>query len=219
MNRHIPIVIIVTAAISLLFASTQVNAQTDIQTAGLSFILSALDDEPIDKDEAEEPERPKGDQPKPAVSDKDSVEKAKLDKSKNADKPSDLVKEFKGSEMLDKNKDKEFSRLNLSLECTSMAIAEGKRIIFYLRPDGFINVESWKLYVFTAKLKKWNSAVVDQYALAVIKGKGLPPLNVVWEGILDRGGKIKPGKYYYVVLGEDREGNAYMTDWCKFKIE
>jgi hypothetical protein len=113
----------------------------------------------------------------------------------------------------------EFTELKLNLDATQMDGIQGRRIIFSLRPDGLLTLQSWKLYVFSAKLKDWNEATIDGYAMAVIKGKGVTPLSVIWDGVLEKGGIVQPGKYYFVVVGMDKYGTHYMSDWRKFKIK
>jgi hypothetical protein len=112
-----------------------------------------------------------------------------------------------------------FGKLNLRLDATQMMAGNMPKIIFSLTPDGLLNISSWKLYVFSAKVKKWNSAVVDEYAMAVIKGKGVTPLSIIWDGTLDKGGRIQSGKYYFVVMGVDNYGNSYKSGWHKFKVQ
>ena len=94
-----------------------------------------------------------------------------------------------------------------------------KRIVFYLRPQRIIKTNSWKLYVFKAKIKNWSEEGINRWALKVIEGKGLPPINVVWNGISRDGTLLPAGKYYYIMTAEDVEGQYFATKWHKFKLE
>jgi len=113
----------------------------------------------------------------------------------------------------------DFGKLNLVLDAAQLASGGNPSIVFYLRPDGFLQINSWKLYIFAAKLKNWQDDAVDNFALHVIEGKGVTPLNVVWNGKLADGNYVKQGKYYFVVIGQGNTGERYMSDWCKFKVE
>jgi len=113
----------------------------------------------------------------------------------------------------------DFNKLNLELDATQLAAGGNPRIIFYLRPDGFLKINSWKLYIFAAKLKNWQDNAVDNFALQAISGKGVTPLTVVWNGQLANGNVVEPGKYYFVIIGQDNYGDRYMSDWHKFRVE
>jgi len=124
---------------------------------------------------------------------------------------------FSGQDVAPKKKG--YARLNIKTEATQLISGTSPRLIFYLRPDGLIKLSSWKLYVFAAKLKNWQENAVDDFAVHVIEGKGITPLTVIWNGQLDTGAYVKPGKYYFIVVGEDNYGEKYMSKWKKFKIE
>lgn len=112
-----------------------------------------------------------------------------------------------------------FEKLALHLEMTQLSTGISNRIIFNLTPDGLINISSWKLYVFVDKLKKWDDDAANSHALAIIDGKGVTPLNVVWDGELLQGDFIQRGKYCFVVVAQDNHGGRYMSDWQKFSIK
>jgi len=116
-------------------------------------------------------------------------------------------------------KSPDFDKLNLVLDATQLSSAGNPKIVFYLRPDGFLKINSWKLYIFSAKLKKWQDDAVDDFALHIIDGKGVTPLNIVWNGQQANGEMVMPGKYYFVVIGQDNYGQRYMSKWQKFKVE
>ncbi|MCP4581539.1 MAG: hypothetical protein GY839_07950 [candidate division Zixibacteria bacterium] len=116
-------------------------------------------------------------------------------------------------------KKKGYARLNLETEATQLITGSKPRLVFYLRPDGLLKLSGWKLYIFTAKMKDWQEDAVDDFAVHVIEGKGITPLTVIWNGQLANGSFIKPGKYYFVVVGDDSYGEKYMSKWSKFKIE
>ena len=112
-----------------------------------------------------------------------------------------------------------FEKLNLDMSVTQLSTGITNRIIFYLKPEGLINISAWKLYVLHSKLKHWNDDTANSQALALIDGKGLTPLNIVWDGELLQGGTIQKGKYYFVIIAQDSYGNRYMSDWDKFSIK
>jgi len=112
-----------------------------------------------------------------------------------------------------------FAKLNIELDFVLMDIGHDSKMVFYLRPQGLMRLNSWKLYVFSAKLKKWTENGANSYAVHKIEGKGITPLTVIWNGILEDGSYLKPGKYYYVVIAWDKYGQAYKSDWCKFKVK
>ncbi|MCD6163651.1 MAG: hypothetical protein J7K40_14715 [candidate division Zixibacteria bacterium] len=112
-----------------------------------------------------------------------------------------------------------YKKLNLNLNYAHLNIGNSNRLVFYLKPEGFLNLSSWKLYIFSAKLKDWSETAADSYALHSIGNKGLPPLNVVWDGKLASGQMIRPGKYFFIVMGIDQFGQKSKTKWVKFKVE
>jgi hypothetical protein len=112
-----------------------------------------------------------------------------------------------------------FMKLKVETDFTQLNVGTGNRLIFYLRPEGIVNLTAWKLYVFNAKLKDWSNEGADLYAIHKIEGKGIPPLNVVWNGILKNGHFIDSGKYFYVVIGVDKYGQYYQSDWHKFNLK
>jgi hypothetical protein len=114
--------------------------------------------------------------------------------------------------------DIKYEDLALILDANQFDMVGNNKIMFTLRPDGILNLKDWKLYVFAKKPKNWNAAVIDDYALAIISGKGITPLSVFWDGTLERGGKVEKGKYIFVVVGEDASGTHYMSKWHKFKV-
>ncbi len=113
----------------------------------------------------------------------------------------------------------EYEKLELSLDANQMSALGMNKVIFTMRPNAILHLESWKLYVFAKKPKKWNPAVIDDYAMAIIRGKGVTPLTIVWDGTLARGGTIAKGKYYFIVVGQDSYGTHYKTKWRKFKVQ
>ena len=112
-----------------------------------------------------------------------------------------------------------FTHMELELDVSQLNTGRENRIVFYLRPQSLMKLTNWKLYIFGAKLKNWTDQGADSFSLHSIGGKGIPPLNVIWNGRLADGGSLKPGKYFFVVLGADMYGERYMSDWHKFTIE
>ena len=112
-----------------------------------------------------------------------------------------------------------FAKLDLDLDFTLMDIGSDSKLVFYLRRQGLLRLNAWKLYVFSAKLKNWTESAASSYAVYKIEGKGITPLTVIWNGILEDGSYLKPGKYYYVVIAWDKYGQAYKSNWFKFKVK
>jgi hypothetical protein len=105
------------------------------------------------------------------------------------------------------------------MEANSIASLDFRRIVFYLRPQQVVKTVSWKLYIFKAKVKSWNADEVGRWALATIEGKGVPPINVVWNGTDGAEEYVPAGKYYYILTAVDSKGLNYATEWCDFRIE
>ncbi|UCC80832.1 MAG: hypothetical protein JSW64_05590 [Candidatus Zixiibacteriota bacterium] len=114
---------------------------------------------------------------------------------------------------------KKFERYKVEMDVADISSMDYKRVVFYLRPQTIINTNSWKLYVFKAKIKKWSEVEIDRWALKVIEGKGLPPLNVVWDGISSDGRLLPPGKYYCILTAVDQQGRHFATQWHNFNLE
>lgn len=114
---------------------------------------------------------------------------------------------------------RQYQRLDMDMDVTDISSIDFKRIVFYLRPERIIKTNRWKLYVFRAKIKSWSEEEIDRWALKIIEGSGVPPINVVWDGISHDGKLLPPGKYYYILTAEDMEGQHFATKWHKFKLE
>ena len=114
---------------------------------------------------------------------------------------------------------KKYERYEVEMDVADISTMDFKRIVFYLRPRTIINTNSWKLYVFKAKIKKWDEVEIDRWALKVIEGKGLPPLNVVWDGISRDGRLLPTGKYYCILTAIDLQSKHFATQWHKFNLE
>jgi len=112
-----------------------------------------------------------------------------------------------------------FTKLDLELDFSQLNLGSETRIVFYLRPKGILGLTSWKLHVFSARLKDWEGQKAESFAIHTISGIGLPPINVVWNGILDSKQLIRPGKYFFIVTGIDKYGQHYKSEWCRFKVE
>ncbi len=112
-----------------------------------------------------------------------------------------------------------YIKYDVMMDAADISAADFKRIVFYLRPQRVLMTNNWTLYVFRAKIKNWSEEEIDRWALKVIDGRGVPPLNVVWDGIARDGTLLPPGKYYYILTAEDANGNRYATKWHDFKLE
>lgn len=112
-----------------------------------------------------------------------------------------------------------YLKYDIVMDVADISTAGFRRIVFYLRPQQILRTNNWKLYVFRAKIKNWNEEEIERWALKVIGGRGVPPLNVVWDGISSNGTLLPPGKYYYILTAEDVLGNSFATKWHHFKIE
>jgi hypothetical protein len=112
-----------------------------------------------------------------------------------------------------------YDRYEIDLNVADISTMDFKRVVFYLRPQTIINTNSWKLYIFKAKLKKWNEMEIDRWALKIIDGKGVPPLNVVWDGTSKDGRLLPAGGYYCILTAVDDQGNNFATKWHKFNLE
>jgi hypothetical protein len=108
-----------------------------------------------------------------------------------------------------------YERYDVDTEVADISSMDTKRIVFYLRPQTIINTNSWKLYVFKAKIKKWSAQEIDRWALKIIEGKGIPPINLVWDGI----SMLPSGKYYFILTAVDQQGRNFATGWNKFNLE
>jgi len=114
---------------------------------------------------------------------------------------------------------RKYERYDVEMDVSDVSGKDFKRIVFYLRPQSLLNTNSWKLYIFKAKIKKWSEEDIDRWALKVIEGKGVPPINVIWDGISQDGKLLPSGKYYYILTAVDQEGQHFATAWENFNIE
>ncbi len=112
-----------------------------------------------------------------------------------------------------------FEKYDVTMDVADISSLNFKRIVFYIRPQSIIRTNKWKLYVFKAKIKKWNEMEIDQWALKTIEGKGLPPINIVWDGISRDGRLLPSGKYYFILTAANSNGQNFATKWHSFKID
>lgn len=112
-----------------------------------------------------------------------------------------------------------YDRYDVEMDVADISTMNSKRVVFYIRPQSIIITNSWKLYIFKAKIKKWNQSEIDRWALKVIEGKGVPPLNVVWDGISKDGMMLPSGGYYYILTALDMQGKGFATKWGSFHID
>lgn len=123
-----------------------------------------------------------------------------------------------------KDKDTNFKNTNLKLfnveiEVNDLSSLELRRVVFYVRPQQIIKSTSWKLYIFNAKVKTWSESEVNRWALKVIEGKGVPPLNVIWNGMDNKGKPVARGKYFFLMTATDIGGQQYASDWFNLKLK
>lgn len=114
---------------------------------------------------------------------------------------------------------RQYERYNIDMDVTDISSMAFKRIIFNLRPQTLIQTTDWKLYIFKAKLENWEDSDIDRWALKMFEGKGVPPLNVVWDGKSNDGRLLPPGKYYCILTAQDSQDRNFATSWHKFKLE
>jgi len=112
-----------------------------------------------------------------------------------------------------------FQQYDVEIRSINISRLDFKRVIFYFSRKHIIKSSAWKLYVFKAKIKNWNSNEIDRWVLKTIDGRGLPPLNIAWDGITDNGELLSEGGYYAVLTAEDSDGLRFATKWHKFHID
>jgi hypothetical protein len=112
----------------------------------------------------------------------------------------------------------EYQKLAFGLDASDINMGEDRRIIFYLRPMKVVKLTSWRLLVFKAKLKDWSEDKAQSFSVHQIEGKGIPPINVIWNGQLGNGMMVPSGKYFFIITGQDKFGQKFLSDWCKFTI-
>ena len=139
-------------------------------------------------------------------------------------KEPDKLKEFAENESPVPEKNGEFSKSSIlvfpvEMEVNNISSIDLTRIVFYVRPEKVIKTVSWKLYIFKAKIKTWGDAEANRWAVYSIEGKGVPPINIVWDGTTQVGNKLPKGKYFYILTATDTKGQNYATDWFTFKME
>ena len=85
-----------------------------------------------------------------------------------------------------------------------------------LSPDGDGNKDSITFVQTATSEKLWNASIVDQYGNSVKTWSwgGIPPENITWDGIDDKGNLSTDGFYYYVLSATDSAGNTgtYKTE-------
>jgi hypothetical protein len=114
---------------------------------------------------------------------------------------------------------RQYEKYDVDMDVSDISSMAFKRIVFYLRPQTIIQTTNWKLYIFKAKLANWEETDIDRWALKIVEGKGLPPINVVWDGKAGDGRLLPPGKYYCILTAQDSDGQNYATGWHKFNME
>jgi len=112
-----------------------------------------------------------------------------------------------------------YQRFNVAMDVSDLSTPDFKRVIFYLRPQQVLKTAGWKLYIFKAKIDNFNDEEANRWSVAIIDGKGVPPINVVWDCLGKDQKLVKGGKYYFILTAEDFNGQRYSTDWQKFRID
>ncbi len=112
----------------------------------------------------------------------------------------------------------DYMKLAVSLDVSDISMMGEKRIVFYIRPERVVKLTSWKLYILKSKLKDWSESKLEADAIHYIEGKGIPPINVIWNGTLRNGGHAPAGKYHFILTGIDKTGQRYISGWCKFGL-
>ncbi len=113
----------------------------------------------------------------------------------------------------------DFKTFNVAMEVSDISSMDLKRVVFYVRPQQVIKTTSWKLYIFKAKIKTWSEEEAGRWSLRVIEGKGVPPINIIWDGLDTKGELVQKGKYYFLMTAVDVKGQNYATEWFNFKLE
>jgi hypothetical protein len=147
-------------------------------------------------------------------------------RNQQTSEPPEIFNPPPGSEIkppvIDKDTDfsgRSYLPFDVDMDVADISSKDFKRIVFYLRPREIIKTVSWKLYVFKAKIKNWSETEIDRWALKVIEGKGLPPINVVWDGISGDGKLLPASRYYYILTAVDMQGQQLATKWHNFKLK
>jgi hypothetical protein len=116
-------------------------------------------------------------------------------------------------------KNVQFFQFNAEMEVSNISTMDVKKIVFYVRPLQVVKTASWKLYIFKAKIKTWSEEEAGRWAVAAIDGKGVPPINIIWDGLGQDGQYVPSGKYFYLLTAESATGEKYATKWFSFKLE
>jgi len=108
---------------------------------------------------------------------------------------------------------------DVEMEVSSLIAMDTKRIVFYVRPRQVVKTTFWRLYVFKAKIKEWNEEEAQRWALATVEGKGVPPINIIWNGTGSDGEYIPGGKYFFILTATSSKGEKFATEWHSFKLQ
>jgi hypothetical protein len=173
------------------------------------------------------PVQPKIQQPKAPEPAKISqpIEPAKIQQPKAPEPPKILKKPEPIQEPVAPLKDRDtdfeiskFSHFDVEMEVNLLMSMDTKRIVFYVRPKQIVKTANWRLYIFKAKVKSWTDEESIRLAAKIIEGKGVPPINIVWDGTGADGDYVPSGKYYYILTAESVKGEKYATEWFSFKL-
>jgi hypothetical protein len=139
-------------------------------------------------------------------------------------KAPDKLKEFVETESPTPEKHPDFAKSDMlefpvEMDVNNISSLDMTRIVFYVRPEKVIKTVSWKLFIFKARMKSWDEAEAKRWAVHSIEGKGVPPINIVWDGTTKDGSLLPKGKYSYILTATDTKGQNYATNWFTFKIE
>jgi len=112
-----------------------------------------------------------------------------------------------------------YLQFDVEMEVNDISSLDLQRIVFYVRPQQAMKTTSWKLYIFKAKVKSWTDEEANKWALQIIEGKGVPPINIIWDGMNRNKDLVSKGKYYYLLTAVDDKGRNYSTVWHSFKLD
>lgn len=80
-------------------------------------------------------------------------------------------------------------------------------------------VSEWRIIIATRPSSIYLVQETDQDALRVIKGKGIPPSVIVWDGKGQNGVRLNPGKYSYAMLLYTWQGGKFLSNWSQLTTE
>ncbi len=106
----------------------------------------------------------------------------------------------------------------LKSEIEYLSVGKNRSIMFLLRPELMLEIEKWKLYIWSNQPTGWSKDQTEQSLLKTFEGWGVPSFGVMWD-CTSNNVKAKRGTYFYALVLKDNQGKKWYSQIKSFKLD